>query len=271
VLVDSPWGDLIETRLRVMTWNVWWRFGPFEERQAAIAATLARVDADIVCLQEVWDEQATDLAGGLGFAHVYASRFEREEGVRFGNAVLARWPIVRSEWRPLPAPDDRDELRTVLFAEIDGPRGPVQVFCTHLNWRFDHSHVRQQQVAAVARLVADCRPRTFPPVVCGDLNAEPASDEIRMLTGRAATPVEGLSFHDAWEAGGDGGPGVTWSNDNEFAALALEPDRRIDYVLVGWPKAGGAGHVVDCRVEGTAAVDGVTPSDHYAVVAELRY
>ena len=53
--------------------------------------------------------------------------------------------------------------------------------------------------------------------------------------------------------------------------LDLEPDRRIDYVLVGWPKQGGAGHVTHCRVEGVEPVGGITPSDHYAVVAELRY
>ena len=47
--------DLIDTRLRVATWNVWWRFGPWEERQPAIAETLRRIDADVIALQEVWD------------------------------------------------------------------------------------------------------------------------------------------------------------------------------------------------------------------------
>jgi endonuclease/exonuclease/phosphatase family metal-dependent hydrolase len=159
----------------------------------------------------------------------------------------------------------------VLRADVDGPRGPLQVFSTHLNWRFDHSAVRQQQVRAIAEVVAGARPRTYPPVLCGDFNAVPDSDEIRMLTGRAAGPVEGLVFHDAWEAAGDGGPGHTWSNANPYAVLDLEPDRRIDYVLVGWPKAGGAGHVTSCEVVGTSPVDGVVPSDHYGVLAELRY
>src|SRR5687768_3630431 len=78
--LDSPWGELLDTRLRVMTWNLWWRFGPFEERQPLIAATLARAEPDIVCLQEVWEEQAASLAEGLGYRHVYSSRFERSDG-----------------------------------------------------------------------------------------------------------------------------------------------------------------------------------------------
>jgi endonuclease/exonuclease/phosphatase family metal-dependent hydrolase len=106
--------------------------------------------------------------------------------------------------------------------------------------------------------------------VCGDLNADPIADEIRMLTGRAAVPVPRLVFVDAWDVAGEG-PGHTWSNDNAFAALDLEQNRRIDYVLVGWPKDRGAGHVVAAAVEAVDPVDGVHPSDHYAVLAELRY
>jgi hypothetical protein len=40
---------------------------------------------------------------------------------------------------------------------------------------------------------------------------------------------------------------------------------------VGRPRRGGAGHVVRCSIEGTAPMGGVFPSDHYAVVADLRY
>ena len=278
---DGPYGPLIDTRVRVLTWNLWHRFGPWEARRPAIAATLARLDADLVCLQEVWaDEQvgfAEELAAGLGFHQVYGSRLEHD-GVRFGNAVLSRWPIVASDVLPLPAPADADELRTCVRADVEGPRGRLQVFSTHLNWRFDQSHIRQDQVRAISRFVADARPdggRAMPPILCGDFNADPDSDEIRMLTGRAATPVPKLVFHDAWEVGGQASAssdtGATWTNANPYARLDLEPDRRIDYVLVGWPKAGGAGHVTRCTVEGAEPVDGVVPSDHLAVLAEVRY
>ncbi|CAN5551690.1 endonuclease/exonuclease/phosphatase family protein [soil metagenome] len=272
---DAPYGALLDTRLRVRTWNLWWRYGPWARRQAAIAATLAELQPDVVALQEVFRQdagrdQAAELAEGLGYHHAYASRLHHD-GFDFGNAVLSRWPFVRTESWPLPAGPGVDERRVLLLAEVDGPRGPVQVFCTHLNWRFDESATRQVQVRAVAGAVAAARPRTYPPVLCGDLNAEPGSDEVRLLTGRAAVPVPRLVFHDAWEVAGDGGPGHTWSNANPYVALQLEPDRRIDYVLAGWPRAGGAGHVTSCRVIGRDPVAGVHPSDHHGVLAELRY
>ena len=266
----------IETRMRVLTWNIWWRYGPWERRRPAIAATLARLDADVVALQEVWSDETTnlaaELAAELGYHHVFAWGMDRE-GIGFGCALLSRWPIARSESTMLHGQEETGEGRVALFAEVDGPRGRLPIFCTHLNWRFDHSLIRQHQVADLARFVERMRPRprTFPPIVCGDFNAEPGSEEIRMLTGLAACPVEGLVFHDAWNCAGGGGPGHTWDNANPYVAVGFEPDRRIDYILAGWPMARGAGHVVECRVTGNEPVDGVWPSDHHAVLAELRY
>ncbi|MGH9015957.1 MAG: endonuclease/exonuclease/phosphatase family protein [Acidimicrobiia bacterium] len=273
-MIDEGVSDLIETRLLVLTWNVWWRFGPWEARQPAIAATLRRVDADVVALQEVWGEvggssQAATLAEGLGYHHAFAPGFD-DGDLAFGNAILSRWPIAATEAKPLPTLEGVDELRVALKAEIDGPRGRFEVYTTHLNWRYDESRVRQLQVRALAEMMAESRGRTYPAILCGDFNAEPDSDEVRMLTGRAAVPVPRLVFVDAWDVAGDG-PGYTWANANPFAARDLEADRRIDYVLVGWRKDRGAGHVVAARVEGIEPVDGVHPSDHYGVLAELRY
>jgi endonuclease/exonuclease/phosphatase family metal-dependent hydrolase len=153
-----------------------------------------------------------------------------------------------------------------------GPRGPLPVFCTHLNWQHDHSHIRQLQVAALAAFVAGFGSGGFSALVCGDFNAEPTSDEIRMMTGQARCPVPGVVFRDAWRQAGDGGAGFTWSNVNPYAAAELEPSSRIDYVFVAPPdKKTGAGHVVACAVMGDQPVGGVWPSDHFGLIADLRY
>lgn len=266
--------DTIETRLRVLTWNIWWRFGPWEHRQAAIAATLKTIDADIIALQEVWSDDSTDLAAELaaelGYHHTFASCTEMK-GFGFGNAILSRWPIEASETTSLPGQEETGESRLALYAKVNGPHGGLPVFNTHLNWRFEQSNIRQRQVAELARFIDAMRPWPFPPIVCGDFNAEPESEEMRMLTGLAACPVEGLVFHDAWRFAGDGGPGMTWDNANPYVKATFEPDRRIDYVLVGFPIARGAGHIVECRVTGDTPINGVWPSDHHAVLAELRY
>ena len=283
---DPGYGLLIESRVRIATWNVWARYGPWKARAPAIEATLRAVDADIIGLQEVWDDgtrnQARELAAALGCeTAIWAPNLTFPDGVEAGNAVVSRWPIVRQEVRLLPregggARDDEGEERLVVFAEVDGPRGPIQVFCAHLSWRDDHSGVRQAQVAALCEFVRECRPRTFPAIVVGDLNSEPTSDEIRMLTGLAAVPVPGVVFRDTWRVVHGDAPatraqGYTVTNDNPFDRANLFLDQRIDYVLAGVPKLGGAGHALDVRIFGDEPVDGVFASDHYGVVAELRY
>jgi len=275
VATEGLFGPLIETTMRVVSWNLWWRFGPWEARFPAIVSTLRDLDPDVCCLQEVWDEagrnQAAELAEEVGgYHHAYTSGI-RYDGVAFGNAVLSRWPILSSDGRDLPDLDSDREGRTVLRAELDGPRGPVDVFSTHLHWKLYDSHVRQAQVATICELIAEGREgRSYPPVLCGDFNAPPDSDEIRALTGRTRTNVPRQAFLDAWEVAGDG-PGHTWAVENPYAALDLEPSRRIDYVFAGYPRRGGAGHAVAARMAGLDPVDGVVPSDHLAVVADLRY
>jgi endonuclease/exonuclease/phosphatase family metal-dependent hydrolase len=262
-----------------MTWNLWWRFGPWEARQPAILETLKAIDADIYCFQEVFEtrdgvSQLTDIASELGMHSCGAAGLDLDIAPEsLGNAILSRWPITGSEFRPLPAPWDLNELRVVLRADIDGPRGPLEVFCTHLNWRMDQSHVRQDQLRAVCEFIDETKDRrTFPPILCGDLNAEPTSDEIRMLTGFSQPAVPKLVFFDAWPASGETGPGYTWDRMNPFTDLDAEPrNARIDYVLVGYPQDGAVGEPVACRVAGNAPAGGVWPSDHFGVVAEVRY
>src|SRR5256714_12456233 len=200
--------DLSDRGLRGAAWTVGWRFGPWTERQPAIAETLRRIDADVIALQEVWDVddgpgQSEALADALGYEHVFAPGFDAGEA-SFGNAVLSRWPIAASDTRALPTTPTTDEFRIALRVEVDGPRGQFDLYTTHLNWRYDESHVRQAQVRALAEFVGESTGRAFPPIVGGDFNAEPDSDEIRMLTGRAAVPVPRLLFGYPWGRAGDG-------------------------------------------------------------------
>jgi len=270
---QNPAG-LIETRARVLSWNIWWRYGPWQDRQPAIVNTLKKLDCDVIALQEVWQDDKTNnaaiLAAELGYHHVFASSMKRE-GLGFGNALLSRWPISQSQSVMLHGAEKNGEGRLALFAQIEGPRGDLPVFSTHLNWKFDHSHIRQRQVADLARFVDASGTFGFPPVVCGDFNADPMSEEIRMLTGLTTCPVEGLAFQDAWIAAGNDSPGFTWDNANPYVGEILEPNRRIDYILAGMPQKRGAGHVVGCEVVAQGPVDNVYPSDHYGVLAELRY
>jgi endonuclease/exonuclease/phosphatase family metal-dependent hydrolase len=103
----------------------------------------------------------------------------------------------------------------------------------------------------------------------GDFNAEPGSTEIRYVSGLQSLGGESVCFLDAFARVGGGGPGITWSNVNPHARGEREPDRRIDYVFAGLPRRNGMGQLLSCRVVCDDARDGIWPSDHFGVFAEL--
>lgn len=268
----QPYGPVVATSCRIATWNVWGRFGDWEARQEGLCGELAAQRPDVVCLQESWETDTGRQVDGLGDALELGHRFSEadwsQDGWRSGAAVLSRWPITHTESRALPG--DGDAPGRAMYILVDGPRGPLQLFNVWLDHPLHGSGVRQSQVRQLAGFVADVQERRHLTVLCGDFNAAPDADEIRLLNGRSRPPVDGLVFYDAWETAGDG-PGITWANANPLAALSLLPDRRIDYIFSAWPRRGGVGHPLGCRLMGTDRSDGVDLSDHYGLVAELRY
>lgn len=286
--------------VRVMTWNLWWRFGPWEARQPAIAAELRSVEADVILLQEVWADdgrdQAAILAEELGY-HVVRTMTPDGRPERFGNAILSRYGLESAGELTLPSGSGTGR-RSVLAAWIRpdaiAHRGRQLVATTHLDWRYDASTLRQRQLAAVVRFLAELALRgpdagadvekgdntgtsseradpaedPLPIILGGDFNAQPQSQEIRRLTGLEPPYRRGLVFTDAWAATNDE-PGHTWTRENDNARDAVFPRRRLDYVFVSWPRTKPYGNPVAARLAGTLRVGDTVPSDHYAVVAEL--
>ncbi len=266
--------------MRVMTWNLWWRFGPWEQRRPAIEAVIDEQAPDVLCLQEVWSEAGSSLAHELGAArgwHVAITDDPfTQRDVGFHNAIVSRWPLTNVESIALVGGDGAPGHRRVLVADVDAPWGAWPVASTHLAYRFDESGVRQRQAEQLLQVAAGRRgdPDTaLPMIVCGDLNAVPDSDEVRLLTGRRAGPIPNLVLSDAWEQVGDG-PGHTWRRDNPYQGDTAWPNRRLDYVLISWPRPKPVGNPVSAWLAGTEPVAGpagpTVPSDHAAVVVDLR-
>ncbi len=121
-----------------MSWNLWWRYGPWEQRRQAIAATLADVQPDVCGFQEVWggpgeggpgENLAIDLAGRLGMHWCWAEagKVRDEDGTELfiGNAILSRWPITAQAADALPVTAS-DEARVAVHARIDTPAVPCR-------------------------------------------------------------------------------------------------------------------------------------------------
>ncbi len=238
-------------RIKVATLNIWNRMGPWPERLRLIREQLAELNPDVIGLQEVLrlgsdrpdykpgpeNDQASAIGDGMPYQIAYAAAADYGSGLFMGNALLSRFSIL--ETRSLRLPDEGSgETRVLLYARLDTPFGELPMFVTHLNWKLHHGSVRLRQVQFIAERIAELAPiddRPLPPVLMGDLNADPDSDEIRYLKGLHTLDNKSVFFADAWQWAGDGTPGYTFDPRNCFARRSHEPPRRIDYIFVRGP------------------------------------
>lgn len=264
--------------MRILTWNVWWRFGPdWQARQPRILRTLREADADLVALQETWgtstSNQPAELAAELGHHSAYAAPSlppapdppERpdQRDVTVGVGLVSRWPVIASETVTMPA-EHRSPASVSLLVTVDHPDGPLRVIVACLEWEPEYESDRHAQAARLAELAGDpALDGPLPVVVAGDLNAAPDSPVLRPLREQLI---------DTWTAG-DGDPAaVTLSSAHPQAAVEVAEliDQRIDYVLV---RPGHQGQRVDVQraVLTGEPVDGLYPSDHHAVVSDIEW
>lgn len=268
--------------IRVATWNLWWRFGPWSKRADAIRSVLLEAKPDICGLQEVWSDDGRNLAGelaealGMHWAWLRSPCPERWHArmpgcsADVGLAILSRWPIGERVELPLPAGTSGDTSRNALLCVTESPDGRIPLATTQLTSAPWDSAARCGQVRALVDSLAERRREEYPAILVGDMNAEPDSDEIRLLCGHKTAPVrERFILVDAWRYAATGDESWTWDRANPHVRATLEPSSRIDYVLVGPPGRDGRGHVVSTRRIGSEPVRGAWPSDHAGVLAEL--
>lgn len=182
---------------------------PPKERQAVLAI-LARLEPDIIALQELGDharyleEFRSELAkAGLQLSY----SFSPENGFagRIRNGILSRYPILRAQ----SLHSDRFQLqgqtlgvsRAIALAEIDLP-GPhsLTILVTHLKSRRplpkeepDQAAIRQAEAQILRQhmnQILKQNPQTLL-LVAGDLNDTPNSSTLRILTRRR----DNIQFH----------------------------------------------------------------------------
>ena len=279
------------THLRVVQLNAGSLIEPkWDQRRHEVVAWLDRLDADIVCLQEVWEDASNDNTAGWLVEHAaspwhwcfggfpFPADLWGDETMRFGSAVLSRWPIDHHELVRLPVDDRAHPPHPVYGLQMEllhARTAGIDVFSTHLAPPPAQAYHRVRQVLFVDDAIrARHDPASpLPPILCGDFNAEPESDEIRFLTSTAVLEGRSTYFQDAWKVGGpEGDPGWTQHPGNEIYAPLGLPRKRIDYVLVGDPFGRrGNGLVQRAALAFHEPITGIVASDHHGLVVDIGW
>jgi endonuclease/exonuclease/phosphatase family metal-dependent hydrolase len=289
--VDAPSSRNPNRRevFRIVTLNVGSFYEPdWPARRVELVTWLRELDADVVCLQEVWetDHEANTAAWIVdqfaeghwhwAFGGPEVLVYGRATPIRFGSAILSRRPIERSRLDLLPA-DSRNGVPDVyrMAMELLSVRtGGVDVYSTHLAPPPAQAYHRIEQVLFIDDVIR-LRQRSSDlvgPILCGDFNAEPDSDEIRFLGSLATINGTSTYYQEAWRATAQPGLGITADpRVNKTAAYLNVPPKRIDYIFAAdaFFRRGGGGlitHVERCFDEPRT---GVYASDHFGLMAEL--
>lgn len=225
-------------RLTVATYNT---FYPGTD-PARVVDVLAALDADVIGIQELGHDQATEIEARLAAEYPYRAL---RPGVSVeGVGLLSRYPILdAAPYRPFPG--SMGHLRAVL----ELPGGPVVVYVAHppppslsRSWGYDDG----PRDAEIADLVARVQAESAPVIVACDCNMSDQSDAYRRVDRVLA---------DAFREAG-------WGLGLTHGLRALTPFRRlvrIDYV---W-------HDAHFRALEAAVHPDSGTSDHFPVVAEL--
>lgn len=288
-----------EQRLRIVQLNAASLIEPdWGTRRDEVAAWLDHLAPDVVCLQEIWESADHPCSAGDVVDRVrsgpwhwafggepFGGTFGVDESLRFGSAILSRWPIDAETYHRLPVgPDAAGFLASVPWELLHVRTAGLDVFSTHLAAAPEDGLERCRQVLAIDDIVREVRGevdtvsfgrprRGMPAIICGDFNAEPDSDEIRFLSGLTALDGRTTYYQDAWRQAGDG-IGFTQDWTTHPIAEAMNVARkRIDYVFVGdtFQRPGGAGRILKAARVFDRALTGVQASDHMGLVVDVMW
>jgi endonuclease/exonuclease/phosphatase family metal-dependent hydrolase len=222
-----------------------------DERMALLFQWLVQAGCpDLVTFQEVFAPAATIIRTHAATAcpFAYEEVYMRTSLGTDDQMILSRFPVAAKHTQPLYR-----GFRSVTFARIDHPVGPVDVFSTHLASSSDGAqnpcdpvncppecaaagmlNVRQCQGLQMANYVAARHDVPGPAVITGDFNESPDTFVYHQFTGRG--------WVDTYLAAGnpecDPSTGVGCTSGREDEALthlespASNENERIDYIFL---------------------------------------
>jgi endonuclease/exonuclease/phosphatase family metal-dependent hydrolase len=234
----------------ILQWNVWYR-----EQADNILAELIKVDADIICLQELTSDSyinpGVDIPAAiarLGYEYDYHAvyRHPGEHHYHMGNGIFSKFPIRGKRLVYLQQEKISEgqiiEGRIYMEVTLETPGGLLTVGTAHLAFE---EELLEPQTDLLLSAVQHHRERF---VFTGDLNVPPNSATVKRLDEKL-------------RAAGPSYDTPTWPTKHyEFHGVAVPIlDRRLDYLFT----------TPDIRIAGSQLIH-TEHSDHLPILLEVE-
>ncbi|KAF0106292.1 MAG: hypothetical protein FD163_2356 [Hyphomonadaceae bacterium] len=125
--------------MKILTFNIWKNEGDFPERLNIIRLELQAMDADIICLQEVYRDSLLDALEVIvpkelqtKFYAPARAKIRAGKMSYSGLAILSKYSTIYHDMFDLPT-SDNDGGRVALMADIATPYGILRILNLHLS------------------------------------------------------------------------------------------------------------------------------------------
>jgi endonuclease/exonuclease/phosphatase family metal-dependent hydrolase len=255
--------------ISIFTWNVKMLPGSIGEgakdllRAKSVTEAIVDLDPDVVCLQEVFDEDIRDALVhylSMTYGH-FVSKGDMPWDVRqdSGLFVASKYPINSSRFVPFSSAAGVDMLaqKGVLGITLDVQGDPLYLLTSHLQASYgtqeEHDDVREAQLSKLAA-VSSYHP--YPTVMLGDMNVvaeedtgDPTAEYLRMLR---ILNLRDLYREESEDSGYTVDPSNIMCTDSQAS--------RMDYIFASQ----------EVRCDRIAVMHMYDLSDHFALYAEIE-
>ena len=255
--------------IKVMTYNI--RCGYCEDsssvnnwsnRKYLVAYLIKSHNPDLIGLQEAEMFQVKELIEMLGNYDWYG--VSREDGKEGGESTAILYRKKRFELEEKQTlwlsetPDivskgwDGAFKRTVTLAKLKDLNTLKEFY--YLNAHFDHiGEIARTESSNLILNKIDEYSNDYPVILTGDFNYTSSSDGYKIITSKL---FDAITISKQQSTGGN----ITFNGFGED----IQPDNKIDFIFVN-DKIEVLNHSID-----TTTYNGLYPSDHYPVIAEIK-
>ena len=245
--------------IKVLQWNIW-----YQENVENILKTLKKIDADILCLQEVTTDSTYN--PNLDVPKYFSEElnlnyfYKKAQGWRLkgnkramGNAIFSKFPITRKYFKFIQEPTTRpnslgyNEGRIYIEVELEINNSKLTVGTTHMSFNpwFEVTKNKKNQTKILVNIM-EKKSSDF--IFTGDFNSTPDLYPIKQflkILKNAGPELDKNTFSK-----------IPW-NDGGFEVNGLE--YRIDYIFC----------TLDIKVLSSKIVESKY-SDHLPILVECR-
>ncbi len=270
----------MKTIVKMLTLNLWGKNEPFSERMTILSQFIEQYGFDIIGFQEYYTfnkkHPLQQALKKLNYHILFKPTFQFSNSLNeFGNAIATRTNEKAHGTIVLPGKkDDEPRNAAYLIAEINKKR--ICFVSTHLNWEPSDGLTRKIQIKHLIESTNKLALKfNAIPIIVGDFNAEPDSDEIKYLLHSNKKKESYFKFHDVWKMKNPNQHFNKFTIDieNPFVSSQKNKKKRIDYIFIGTIGEIEQSEIVinSCNIEKCNNHRGEYASDHYGISISIEF